>query len=275
MAYSTLLDSLTESLLNAGTEIVTYLPRLLTAAVVIIAGWLIARLLKAVMSRVVKGLDNLWHKYIVRKEFAEVQKRYPPTIVIGEVVFWFLMLLFASLAADVLGLTVFVSWISQVVSFFPVLIAGVVIIVAGTILSSIMRDFVAGAAISAGAGQAELLGRVTQVIILLTAIVIGIDQMGIEITFLSVMAAIILSATLGAVALAFGFGAKKHVANIIAGHNVRKRYRTGDSIRIREIEGKIIRMESSCLVIDTAEGEVSVPASIFDSESAYLIKRED
>jgi len=275
MTYSALMDALADSLFNAGTEIVTYIPRLMTAAVVIIAGWLIARLLKAVMTRLVKGLDNLWHRIIVRKELAGVQGRYPPTKVIGEIVFWFLILLFSSLAADILGLTVFVSWISQVVSFFPVLIAGAVIIVAGIILSSIMRDFVASAAISAGARQAELLGRITQVIILLTSIVIGIDQIGIKITFLSLIAAILLSTTLGAVALAFGFGAKKHVANIIAGHNISRRYRTGDSIRIRDIEGKIIKIESSCLVIDTAEGQVSVPASIFDSESACLIKREE
>lgn len=274
MIYS-LLDALSSSLLNAGTEIVTYIPRLLTAGVVLVTGWLIARLLKAVTTRLVKGIDNLWHKKIVRKEFAGVQERYPPTKVIGEIVFWFLMLLFSSLAADVLGLTVFVSWISQVVSFFPVLIAGAVIIIAGIILSSIMRDFVASAALSAGANQAELLGRITQVIILITAIVIGIDQIGIKITFLSIIAAILLSTTLGAVALAFGFGAKKHVANIIAGHNIRRRYRTGDSIRILDIEGKIIKIESSCLVIDTEEGQVSVPASIFDSESAYLIKREE
>jgi hypothetical protein len=275
MTYTSLLDTLVNSLLNAGTKIVTYIPRLLTAAIILITGWLIARLLRAVAIRLVKGLDNVWRKIIVRKNLAEVQERYPPTKVIGEIVFWVIMLLFSSLAADVMGLTVFVSWISQVVSFFPVLIAGLVIIVAGIILSSLVRDLVASAASSAGATQAELLGRITQVIILLTAIVIGVDQIGIDITFLSIMAAILLSTTLGAVALAFGFGAKKHVANIIAGHNIHKRYRMGDSIRISDVKGKIIKIESSSVVIDTEEGQVSVPASVFDSESAFLMERED
>lgn len=275
MTYSSLLDTFIEGLTSVGEKIVTFIPRLLTAVIVLIVGWLTARLVRIVIIRLARGLDNLWRRLVLRKELAEVQNRYPPTKIIGEISFWLIILFFSSMAADILGLSAFVSWISQIVSFFPLLIAGLVIIVAGIILSSLLRDLVASTASSAGAIQAELLGRITQVIILISAIVIGVDQIGIDITFLSIMAAILLSTTLGAVALAFGFGAKKHVANIIAGHNVRKRYHAGDAVRIRDIEGKIISMESSIVVIDTPEGQVSVPAAVFDVETAVLIERED
>lgn len=275
MNYSSFLDTLITGLSNAGTKIIIYIPRLLIAAIVLIIGFLTARLVKAVIIRFVKGLDNLWHKLIVREEFTEVQHRYPPTKVIGEISFWLIILFFASMAADILGLTVFVSWISQVVSFFPLLIAGLIIIVAGIILSSLVSDLVASAASSAGATQAELLGRVTQVIILITAIVIGVDQVGIDITFLSVIAAILLSSTLGAVAIAFGIGAKKHVENIISGHNVRRRYRTGDTVKVRDIEGKIMKIGSTGIVIDSADGQVSIPASMFDAETVVLMEREE
>ena len=274
MDYSTLLDTLIAGLSNVGTKIFAYIPRLLTAAIVLILGWLTARLLKAIIVRLVRSLDNLWSKIIVRKELAEVQKRYPPAKVIGEISFWLIILFFASMAADILGLTAFVTWISQLVTFFPLLIAGLVIIVAGIIISSLVRDLVASAASSAGATQSELLGRITQIIILVTAIVIGVDQIGIDITFMSIMAAILLATTLGAVALAFGFGARNHVANIIAGHNIQKRYRIGDTVRIRDIEGKIIMMESSGIIIDTSQGQVSVPAALFDAETAVLTERE-
>jgi hypothetical protein len=275
MTLSSLADILIAGLSNAGTKIIAFIPNLLTAAIVLIIGWLIARLLKAVIVHLVKGLDKLWRKLVVRKEIAEVQNRYPPTKVIGEVSFWVVILLFASMAADILGLAAFVSWISKVVSFIPLLVAGLVIIVAGIILSSLLRDLTASAAASAGAPQADLLGRVTQVVILITAIVIGVDQIGIDITFISIIAAILLSATLGGVALAFGIGSRKHVANIIAGHNIRARYRSGDSIRIGDIEGKITAMESSRVVIDTAEGQVSIPSAAFDAEAVVLMERED
>jgi len=275
MTHSSLVDTLITGLSNAGTKIITYVPRLLTAVIVLVIGWLTARLLRAIIVRLVRGLDRLWHKLIVRKELAEVQNRYPPTKVIGEISFWLIILFFASMAADILGLTVFVSWISQVVSFFPLLIAGAVIIVAGIIISSLVRDLVASAASTAGAAQAELLGRITQVVILITAIVIGVDQVGIDITFLSIIAAILLSTTLGAVAIAFALGAKKHVENIVSGHNVRRRYRSGDTIRIRDIEGKILKIGSTGIVIDTADGQVSIPAGIFDTETAVLIEREE
>ena len=275
MTHSSLLDTFVAGLSNVGTKIITYIPRLLTAIIVLIIGWLTARLIKAVIVRLVRGLDNLWRKLIVKKELAEVQKRYPPTKIIGEISFWLIILFFVSLATDILGLTAFVLWISQVVSFIPLLIAGLVIVVAGIILSSLVRDLVVSAAVSAGAIQAELLGRVTQVIILITAIVIGVDQVGIDITFLSIITAILLSTTLGAVAIAFGIGAKKHVENIISSHNVRRRYRSGDTVRIHDIEGKILMIGSTGIVIDTADGQVSVPAVMFDTETTVLIERED
>lgn len=274
MNYASLMDTLISGLSNSGTKIITYIPRLLTAAVILIIGWLTARLLKAVIGRLVKGLDNLWHKYIVRKELAEVQHRYPPTKVISEISFWLIILFFTSLSADILGLSVFVSWISQIISFFPLIIAGFVIIIAGFIISSLVRELVESAAVSAGSAQAELLGRLTQVIILITAIVLGVDQIGIDITFLSIIAAILLLTTLGAVAIAFGAGAKKHVENIISCHNVRRRYRSGDTIRILEIEGKILKIGDTEVVIDTDDGQVSVPAALFNEETALLIERE-
>ena len=66
---------------------------------------------------------------------------------------------------------------------------------------------------SARLAQATLLGRIAQFVIMITAIVIGVDQIGIDITFLSIIAAILLSTTLGAIALAFGLGARRHVEN--------------------------------------------------------------
>jgi hypothetical protein len=102
MTYSSLVDTLITGLSNSGTKIITFVPRLLTAAIVIIAGWLTARLLRAIIVRLMRGLDNLWRKFVVRKELAEVQKRYPPTKVVGEITFWIILLFFSSMAADIL-----------------------------------------------------------------------------------------------------------------------------------------------------------------------------
>ena len=65
------------------------------------------------------------------------------------------------------------------------------------------------------------------------------------------------------------------MGNIISGHNVSRRYRSGDTVRIRDIEGKIVKIGSTGIVIDTADGQVSVPAGLFDEEIAVLIERED
>ncbi len=273
--YSSLVDTLTTTFSTITANVVAYLPRLLTAAALLIIGWLIASLVRAVIVRLISGLDSLWRRIIAKSDLAKGQSRYSPTKVIGEISFWAIILLFVSLAADILGLTAFVSWIATVVSFFPLIIAGLVIIVAGVILSSLVRDLVASTASAAGTMQANLLGRTAQVMILMIAVVIGVDQIGIDITFITIIAGIILATTLGAVALAFGIGAKEHVANIIAGYHTRQRYRTGDTVRILDIEGRIVKISSTRVVIDAADGQVSVPARKFNSETSVLVERED
>ena len=58
---SDLIDGLSEGLANAGETILSFLPRLIGALVILFVGWLVARLVHRVFQRVFKvvGLDTL------------------------------------------------------------------------------------------------------------------------------------------------------------------------------------------------------------------------
>lgn len=253
--------------------VMAYLPRIAAAVLILVLGWLLARLLRLLVVRAISGLDQLWQRLMSRRGLEHLQPRHPPTRIVGELVFWLLMLIFVTLATDILGLGIFGVWLKEIVTYLPLAGVGLLIVLVGFVVSSLARDLVSAAAGSAGLSHGALLGRTAQIIILFVAVVLGIDQIGIDILFLSVVAGIILATMLGGIALAFGLGARTHVSNIIAANQLRELYQVGDRIRINDIEGRVMDITVTRVVIETETGSVDVPAKLFDEQVSTIVEK--
>jgi len=254
-------------------QVMGYLPRVVIAVVVLLFGWLLARVLRFLVVRAVGRMDILWQRLISKKGLEHLPSRHPPTRIVGELVFWLLMLIFVTLATDILGLNIFGAWLKEIVTFLPLAVVGMLIVLVGFVVSSLVRDLVVSTAASAELSHGDLLGRLAQIIILFTAIVLGIDQIGIDVTFLSIVAGILLTTMLGGVALAFGLGARTHVSNIIAANQLSQIYKIGDKVRVGEIEGRVMDIMVSRVIIDTETGTVDIPAKIFDEQVTSIIEK--
>ena len=269
-----LLEKLSSTFNNVLGNAIEFLPNLFAAVIILLVGWLVARLVRALVVRFISQLDVFWQRIIANKTTVQLQPRQPPTRFVGEVLFWLTILLSVVLATEILGLSIFVSWLNEIVRYLPLLISGLLIVLAGFIVSSLTRDLVTSAMTSSGMLQADAVGRLVQIVILFTAIVIGADQVGINVSFLSTISAIILAATLGSVALAFGFGARNHVANLISAHYLRRAISIGDKVRINDLQGSVIEIIDGRIALDTDQGQVLLPASIVDVHSFTIIKDE-
>lgn len=270
---ATTLEGLIAGFQGITVQVLDFLPRVATAVVVLILGWLLARLLRMLVMRTIGSLDHFWQRLISKPGLEHLPPHHPPTRVVGGLVFWLLMLVFIALATDILGLDVFGAWLKEIVNYLPLALAGFLIVLVGYVLSSLARDLVTSAAESAQLSHGDLLGRTTQMVILFIAIIIGIGQIGIDIMFLSVLAGIILASMLGGISLAFGLGARTHVSNIIAANQLRQIYQVGDIVRIGDIQGRVMDIMVSRVIIDTEQGTVDVPAKIFDEQVTSIIEK--
>lgn len=270
---ASILEGVTSVFQNIGGQILLYLPRVAAAVVLLLFGWLLAKLARLLVVRTIGGLDHAWQRLVSRRGLEHMQSRQPPTRVVGELVFWLLMLVFVTLATEVLGLDVFGTWLKQIVTYLPLAAAGLLIVLVGFVVSSLVGNLVASAANTAGLARGDLLARTAQIIILFIAIILGIDQIGIDIMFLSVLTGIILATMLGGIALAFGLGARTHVSNIIASNQLRQIYQVGDRVRIGDIEGRVVDITVSRVILDTENGSVDVPAKLFDEQITLLLEK--
>lgn len=272
---STTLEGLTAGLQGMLSQVLTYLPRLAVAVLVLVLGWLLAKLLRLLLVRAIDRLDQFWQRLISRRGLKQLQPRHPPARIVGELVFWLLMLTFITVATEILGLSIFGAWLKDILTYLPLAAAGLLIVLVGFVLSSLARDLVTSGADTAGLSHGDLLGRTAQAIILFTAIVFGIDQIGIDVTFISVLAGIILATMLGGIALAFGLGARTHVSNIIAANQLRQLYQIGDKLRIGDIEGRVLDITVSRMILETEQGSVDIPARLFDEQVTSILERGD
>ncbi len=251
--------------------IIAHLPQLLGALALVLIGWLIARwlrtLTRALGLRLNRGLDR-----VLRMD--RVQRiRLSPALVrlLSNLVFWIVVLGFVTAAARVADFETLSGWLERVIAYLPQLFIGALIIVAGYLIGAIVRDLVFDALDSAGVAQRALIGRLAQAATFLAAIVIGIDQISVDVTFVTTMIAIVLGVVLAGFSLAFGLGARHVVANLIASHALQRQFRVGHRARIGGVEGEILEFTPTGVVLATSEGRVTVPAALFDEEPSVLL----
>lgn len=243
-----------------------FLPNVLGAFLLLLVGWGVAHLLRSAAVRLTLLGERALARTSASRSAIPAHLPQASAKILGSVVFWVVVLFFLSAATQVLGLDTFSVWLSRVVDYLPTVFAGALIIVAGFLVSRLAREVVQAATANAGERQRALIGRVVQAAILITAILVGAEQIGIKVTFLVILAAAAGIALVGAVALALSLGAREYVANLIGGHYLRQRYNVGQHVRIAEYEGRILELTDTAVVIETAEGRASLPAKVFNEQ---------
>lgn len=195
-----------------------------------------------------------------------------PTIaVISDFVFWVVFIIFLAAATEAIGVPMISAWLTAVALYMPRVVAAVLVALVGILAGNLARQVIAGAATTAGINYAQVIGRITQTAILLITAVVAVDQLGIQTTFIVVIASIAVAALLGGAALAFGLGARTAASNIVAAHYLVKTYGAGDRVRIADVEGRILEITSTAVILDTADGRTLVPAKDFGERASLLL----
>ncbi len=251
-----------------------FLPDLLGALALLVVGWVLGRVLRSVTVRTVLLLDAVLAR-VLPGPSPERARIADAAEALGTAVFWVVVLFFVTAATQVLGLGLFTTWLGRFLDYLPTLAAGVLIVVAGYLLSVFMRDLVAATATGVEPVPRRALGRVLQAVILVTALLVGADQVGIRVTFLAVLVAILVAALLGGVAVAVSLGARSYVANLIGAHYLRQSFEVGQRIRVAGHEGRIVELTPLSVVIESRAGRVTVPARLYNEEPIVLVAGTD
>jgi len=251
-------------------RVVQHLPSILGAVLLLLAGWVLAKFSRAVAGRALALLDS-GLRHLLGTRLAERVRMAPSADVLGAIVFWAVLLFFIAAATNVLGLETFTQWLARLLDQLPTIVAGLLIIVVGYVLSRVVADLVLGATVQLVPAQRQIVARAAQVTVLVVAILVGADQIGVRVTFLVILFGIAAGAIAGGVVIAISLGARMHVANLIGAHQLRRDYELGQRIRVAGFEGRILELTAQAVVLETDDGRVSLPGRIFSDQPVVLI----
>ena len=186
--------------------ILNFLPHLLAAIVILVIGFIVAKLLE-------KGTDGLLEKLRFDRALsrggvdAALQRTgtgLDPSSIVARLVFWIVLLVAIVMAANALGLTAVAAMFQQLVEYIPNVIVAVPILTLGMVIGEFVKDLVAASLGRVGGGMA--LARVAKIAIVTLAVFMALDQLNVASEIVTTAFTLLLGAIALAAALAFGLG---------------------------------------------------------------------
>ena len=183
-----------------------FAPALLAALVVLFAGYLLAKLVQRGTARVLRRLrlnealarGGVLHA--VERSGAQVN----PAKIVANLVFWLVMFGVLLTAANLLGLRSLADMFGELVAYIPSVIAAVVIVILGIVLGNFVGGLILASAGAIHGGPT--LSRVGRVGVIVIAVFMALQQLGVATEIVSTAFAILFGAIALALALSFGLG---------------------------------------------------------------------
>jgi small-conductance mechanosensitive channel len=268
--------TLTESVSRVAVQILEYLPSVLGAIVLLLVGWGVARLLRYTTAQITERiLARLASTRPMDTRVQQPRSYSAAPAIASRIVFWMVLLFFILAATQVLQLQIISSLLAGVTNYLPRLIAGLLILFIGLWFAEVTRAILKRSSRNLGIEQGDVLGRLGQILVLLIVFSIAAGQIGIDNSLLVALVVTLFAVVLGAIALAFAFGARASIENLLAAQSAAQTYSVGDLVRIGDIEGRILRITRSSLIIETGDGQTLVPARRFSEEVSVHLNRTE
>jgi hypothetical protein len=211
------MNMLLEPLRTMLLQVAEFLPRLLLAVIILIAGWLLAKLLRFV---VVRGLKTInMHVLTERAGVDSFLNRggiqVDTVAVIGILAYWLVILAALMVTFNSLGLAYVTDLVGRVLLFLPRVIVAILIVAFGAYFARFLATTITAYCRNVGIQDADILGRIALYAVMLFVVVIALDQLNIGGDIIRLSFLILLSGLVLALALAFGLGGQKWAASTL------------------------------------------------------------
>jgi hypothetical protein len=189
-------------------------PALLVAAVIIVIGYAVARVVRGLVQSLLSGIgfDAVPEK--LKLGFLKPREGHASlSAIAGNVVMFVILLLTAQQALDTLGFSQLSALADQVVRYLPSLFVGLVILLATLSLGRVVGNLVSQA--TQGSSHSRLVSGVARYAVLFLGIGMTLDQLGVGTQIVTTAVGAVLGGTALALGLAFGLGGKEKAKEII------------------------------------------------------------
>jgi hypothetical protein len=239
-------------------QLINFLPKFIGAIVVMVAGWLIAKLVQTLLKKLIYKFSK---NAQIQKTIKSSDKSFVDNIAItlSKFAFWIIILLFLVISTELIGWNIVSNEIGLLFRYIPKLFSGIVIIIVGFYVSRLLRELILTSFSSLNIVGAKIFSSIIFYVLITFVTIMAINQIGIETSILNQNITLIIGAVLISFALAFGFASKNIIENFIAGSYMRSNLKIGDKIKLKHIEGIVESMDATTVHIKNKKETYIVP----------------
>lgn len=194
-----------------------FLPKVVLAVAILVAGWLIA---KAVRFAVEKGLRAINFHILAERAGIDGFLRQGgietgTTSIIALLFYWLAILAALMIAFNSLGLTYATDLVGRIALFIPKVIVAVLILAFGAYFARFVGATLTAYCRNIELGDADILGRLAGYAVMVFVILIALDQVNVGGDIIRQSFLIVLGAVAFALALAFGIAGQKRAESLL------------------------------------------------------------
>ncbi len=210
-------EMLSSSLMDAWSTFISFIPALLGALIVFIAGVIIARLLGGMVSKITKSLklDKLLNTSVIKKGLNEADVEFDLAGFLGGLVKWFLILVSLMAASDILGLDQITEFLNNIIFYIPNVLVATIILAVAFLVANFVSKVTKSSIEASGIKNGTVIATVAKWSIVVFGFLAAFVQLGIAVS----LAEIIMFGVIGGISLAFGIafglGGKEEAARIL------------------------------------------------------------
>ena len=195
-----------------------FAPKFIIALIIFIIGMVVASVIGKFIAKIISSLkvDSALQSMGVGDLLSKAGFNLDSGKFVGELVKWFLIIVFLVASIDILGLSDVNDFLKNVVlNYLPNVIIATLILVAGAFIARAMQRIIVGSAKAAGVPSTHFLGGITKWAIWIFAILAALYQLGIAGAFAQTILTGFMAMIAIAGGLAFGLGGKDAAAQYI------------------------------------------------------------
>jgi hypothetical protein len=247
--------ALQNSFAQAWQQVANYAPRVVAMVVVLIVGYIVARLLAWTITQVCDkiGVQRAANRSGLAESMQHMGIKRSVSAIVGTIVFWAMMCVFFMAAFEILDLPAVSLAMGAVALYIPKLLVATVVVVGGLLIASFLRGLVATSADRLGLSYAEYLAAGCYYVLAVLTFYTALTQLGMDLELLKNLILMAFGALAIGFALAFGLGGREVVGGILAGYYVRQRLQAGDHVTIGRLDGLVREVGPVATIIETDE----------------------
>jgi len=209
-------------------NVIQYLPNIMSFILVIIAGWVLGRILRSISMQIFRLLhvDKVSERTGLHEILQKGGIREHMSVILARLVGWTTVFVFLIIALNVLAVPQVDTILKSFFLYVPNLLVALIILFAGYLLSNFLSRAALIASVNAEITMSGAIGKLVKIGILVLAVTMALEQLGIGRETIVVAFTIVFGGVVFALSLAFGLGAqdiaRKFLEGLVGGKKERK-----------------------------------------------------